>query len=430
MNDTLAILGGKPCLSTPLQPFVPHQQEDAMAAAEVIKSGLLSDFLGSPGEKFYGGQQVRRLEEKWQALFSVKHAISVNSATSGLIAAMGAIGISPGDEVIVPPYTMSASAMAPLFYGGIPVFVDIEDETFCLALDKVAAAITPRTKAILVVNLFGHPARLRALRALADKHKIALIEDNAQAVCAKEHDRWAGTIGHLGIFSFNVHKHLNIGEGGMVVTNDPNLAQRLQLIRNHGENIVEWLEVADLTNLMGYNFRLSEVHAAIGLQQVSRLGYLTERAANIGASLSQGLKDLPGLQVPVVRHGCTHQYFMWSCCLDAAQLGMSRKLFCQALQAEGVPISAGYVKPLYYLPIFQQRQALGRDGFPFNLSDVSYEPGLCPVTESLHFERLIQFQPVSWDVSAQQCQQIINAFCKVYEHRHALVENKAFMQCE
>src|SRR5262249_5209652 len=157
---------------------------------------------------------------------------SINSATSGLMAAMGAAGISPGDEVIMPPFTMSATAMAPLTYGGIPVFVDIEPDTFCLDLDAVRAAIGARTRAVLAVNLFGHPARLHELRALCDEHGLKLIEDNAQAMLAEEHGRYAGTIGHIGVFSLNYHKHIHSGEGGICTTDDERLARRLQQIRN------------------------------------------------------------------------------------------------------------------------------------------------------------------------------------------------------
>jgi len=201
----------------------------------------------------------------------VKHTVSMNSATSGLFAAMGAVGIGPGDEVIVPPYTMSATAMAPLIYGGIPVFADIEEKTFGLDPAAVRKAVTPRTKAIIAVNLFGHPARLDELLEIAKERHLFLVEDNAQGPLAEDQGRYAGTLGHIGVFSLNYHKHIHTGEGGMCVTQDDDLALRLQLIRNHGENAVGPLETSDLTNLIGFNFRMTEIQAAIGIEQLKSI---------------------------------------------------------------------------------------------------------------------------------------------------------------
>ncbi|TAK99865.1 MAG: DegT/DnrJ/EryC1/StrS family aminotransferase, partial [Rhodospirillaceae bacterium] len=164
----LALLGGTPAVTGPLQAYRTVGAEEESAVLRVMRDGVLSAFLGAWSPEFRGGPEVMALEAEWALAFKCRHAITVNSATSGLIAAMGAIGISPGDEVIVPPYTMSATAMAPLFYGAIPVFADVEPEHYCIDPQRVAEAITPRTKAIIAVNLFGQPADLIALRALAD----------------------------------------------------------------------------------------------------------------------------------------------------------------------------------------------------------------------------------------------------------------------
>ncbi|MBM3596226.1 MAG: hypothetical protein FJX31_10765, partial [Alphaproteobacteria bacterium] len=238
IDAKLAVHGGPPAVDRPLSPDSTIGQDEFDAVRRVFQRGSLSGFYGSWGEEFLGGTEVKDFEKAWGERFNVPHVVSVNSATSGLFAAMGALGISPGDEVIVPPYTMSATVMAPLIYGGIPVFVDIEPETFCLDIDKVVAAITPRTKAIIAVNLFGHPARLRELAALARSRGIALVEDNSQGPLATEDGAFAGTVGDIGVFSLNYHKHIHTGEGGMCATRDAALALRLQAIRNHAENIV------------------------------------------------------------------------------------------------------------------------------------------------------------------------------------------------
>ena len=418
MTETLAINGGRPAVTRPLAPFHGIRDEERAAVLRVLDRGApLSGFYGSAQPRFFGGTEVQSFEAAWCARYGTRHAVSVNSATSALIAAMGAIGIGPGDEVIVPPYTMSATAIAPLFYGGIPVFADIEPNYFCLDPGAVERAISPATRAIIAVNLFGHPAELRRLREIADAKGLYLIEDSAQATLAAEHGRIAGTVGHIGVFSLNVHKHIQSGEGGVCVTEDELLAKRLQLIRNHGENVTEWAELGDITNIVGFNFRMTEITAAIANAQLQRVDALVARAERIAERLTAGTADLPGIRPPPVRRGCRHNYFMWSFTFDPDVVGCSRSAFAQALAAEGFPNAEGYVPPLYLLPMFQKRIAIGRKGFPFTLTNRDYAPGLCPVTEAMHVKHLLQFQPVSWEADDEQIDMLIEALRKV--HRHA-----------
>ncbi len=411
----LALFGGEAAVRDPLQPFNGIGAAEREAAMRVLDSPRpLSGFHGSAQPTFFGGSEVQALEAEWRARFGTPHAVAVNSATSGLVAAVGAAGIGPGDEVIVPPTTMSATAVAVLAYGGIPVFVDLEPDYFCLDPAKVEAAVTPKTRAIIAVNLFGHPAELARLRALADRHGLILIEDNAQAILGSENGRACATIGHMGVYSLNVHKHIQTGEMGVCVTERADLAQKLQLIRNHGENVVEWLGVTDLTNAIGFNYRPLEITAAMARVQLGRVDTLVERCERLATALTAGLSDLAGFTPPVVRAGCRHNYFMWTAKFDAAAVGCSRAAFHRALVAEGFPAAIGYVRPLYLLPAFQQRRAIGRDGFPFTLTDRVYAKGLCPVAEDLHENRIVQFQPVAWDVDEHQTEQLIAAVRKVH----------------
>lgn len=420
---TLAIAGGSPAVRRPLETFNAIGKREKVAVMKFLDGGgVQSGFHGSARPSFFGGEQVQAFEQAWSARFGVKHSVSMNSATSGLMAAMGAIGISPGDEVIVPSYTMSATALAPLVYGGIPAFVDIEPDYYCLDADKVAAAITPATRAIIAVNLFGHPADLVRLRTLADARGLFLIEDNAQAVLAEDNGRLAGTIGHIGVYSLNVHKHIQVGEGGVCVTDDAQLALRLQLIRNHGENVIDWLGVEDLTNLIGFNYRMTEITAAMARVQLDRVDELVDRVERVCNALTAGLSDLPGFTPPRVRSGCRHNYYMWSAQFDAEQVGTTREKFSQALMAEGFPNAYGYVRPIYRLPMFQKRIAMGDQGFPFNWEgrNSTYPAGLCPVTERMHHESLIQFQPVSWAVDDEQVTMLIDAVRKVHRYAKSL----------
>ncbi|HBC09127.1 MAG TPA: hypothetical protein DC046_16320 [Rhodospirillaceae bacterium] len=413
----LALLGGTPVIDGDLPPYPSMGMAEQDAVREVVASGCLSGFFGSPGPEFLGGPKVREFEAAWAARFGAKHAVSVNSNTSGLFAAMGAIGLSPGDEVIVPPWTMSATAMSPLIYGGIPVFADIEDETFCIDPEKVAAQITAKTRAIVAVNLFGHPARLRELRDLADARGIYLIEDNAQAPLGMEHGRPTGTVGHIGIASLNFHKHIHTGEGGVCVTDDADLAKRLQLIRNHAENAALHEGVADLVNMVGFNFRMTELSAAVGLVQLADIDRHVSAREHLAEKLSDGTRDLAGWTVPIVRDGCRHNYYVWLVRYDEAQVGVSRELFCKALSAEGFPNFPAYLPPLYRLPLFKQRTAIGREGWPFTLTDRSYEDGQCPVTERLHEREAILFEPCAYDVDDALADKMVAAIRKVHAHR-------------
>lgn len=416
----LAVFGGAPVIDKPLPAYRSMGEAEIIEVMEVMRSDQLSGFYGSAGPEYLGGPKVRDFEARWCERFGTRHCVSVNSATSGLFAAMGAIGVSPGDEVIVPPWTMSATAMAPLIYGGIPVFADVEPETFGLDPEAVRQAITAKTKAILVVNLFGHPARLAELRDIADEHGLSLIEDNAQSPLASEHGRACGTIGDIGVFSLNFHKHIHTGEGGMCVTNDDRLAKRLQMIRNHGENVTDWMEMEDLSNMIGFNYRMTELSAAIGLAQLRHIDNHVERREHLAQALSEGMRDLEGLTPPSVRSGCRHNFYCLTFRYDADVTGISREVFSKALSAEGFPNAVGYVPPLYRLPLFTKRMALGRDGFPFSLTNRTYPEGLCPVAERLHEKEAMLFEPCAFDVDEGQIAQLVEAVRKVHARRDEL----------
>lgn len=425
VNERLAILGGEPVIDAPLPPDTTVGPDDAAAAMRAFERGSLSAFYGSWGDEFLGGVEVKEFEAEWGARFNSKHVVSVNSATSGIIAALAAVGISPGDEVIVPPYTMSATVVAPLFYGGIPVFVDIEPETFCLDPEKVAAAITDKTRAIIVVNLFGHPARLAELRALADRHGIALIEDNAQGPLASENGSFAGTVGHIGIFSLNYHKHIHTGEGGLCVTADPELALRLQAIRNHAENIFEPAGIKDPVNMIGQNYRMTEMSAAVGRSQLAKIDLEVGRRQKLAEALSEGLRGLEGLTVPIVREGCRHVYYVWAMKVDEKVLGVSRAAFSRALAAEGFPHGTGYTRPLYMMPVFQRRIAIGRDHWPFTLTDRQYVAGMCPVAEHMYDHELLLFEPCAWRVDDALADRLVSAVRKVHAMRDTIPHDAA-----
>jgi dTDP-4-amino-4,6-dideoxygalactose transaminase len=420
----LALLGGPKTVQTPFTRYNPIGSEERDAATRVIESGVLSQFLGAWHDDFYGGTKVREFERACERHFDVPYAVTVNSWTSGLIAAVGAVGIEPGDEVIVSPWTMCATATAILHWNAIPVFADIEAETFCLDPRSVEANVTPYTKAIMAVDIFGHPADMEALSAIARKHGLKLISDAAQAPGVRYKGRYAGTLGDVGGFSLNYHKHIHTGEGGIVVTNDAEVAERVRLIRNHAEAVVGPKGVTDLRNMIGYNFRLGEIECAIGIEQLKKLDHLVASRQKAAERLSRGLDGLSGLRTPVVRSGSSHAYYIYPLVVDVASLEVSRETLWQALHAEGVPgLSSGY-QNLHLLPMYQRKIAYGASGFPWNSSlcrrEVDYRLGICPVAEDLHASRFMGLAMCMFEWSDREVDAVIAAFRKVWANLNAL----------
>lgn len=411
----LAIHGGEPVRTQPWPSYNTLDEAERRAVNEVLDSGVLSQFLGTWSPDFFGGPRVQKLERAWESHFGVRHAVSMNSATSCLYAAVGAAGIAPGDEVIVSPYTMAASATAALVYGGIPVFADIDPISFCISADTIRPKITAKTKAIIVVDLFGHPADFAPIMALAKEHNLIVIEDCAQAPGATYQGQAAGTLAHMGVYSLNYHKTIHCGEGGVVVTNDANLAERLRLIRNHGEVVAKNKGVENISNLIGFNYRMTEIEAAIAYEQLQKLDDLVAARQKAARFLDEQLSGVTGLTVGLKRPNCTHGYYVYPMLYDATTTGMSRADFVAAVCAEGVPLRAAYVEPIYMLPIYQQRIAFGQAGYPFNLAEeyICYQKGICPVVESMYEEKLILGDFCHSSVNTDDLNDVILAIKKV-----------------
>lgn len=421
----LAINGGEAVRTALFPAYNTIGKEEKEAVMNVLDTGNLSQFLGAYHSDFLGGPNVREFENSWAKTLNVKHAVSVNSNTSGLFTSMGAIGIKPGDEVIVSPYSMSASAITPLLYGGIPVFADVDPVTYCMSPESIEANITPNTRAILIVHIFGHPADMDSIMAIARKHKLYVIEDCAQAPMAKYKGEYVGTIGDLGIFSLNYHKHIHTGEGGVITSNNTKLIERCQMIRNHAENIVGPAGVEDLTNMIGFNFRMTEIECAIGIQQLKKLpGLLAERIKNV-TYLNEKLAKFPALELPqTLDNDSVHTYYVHPIKFKKEIAGVHRNTFVKALNAE-LPsaylretaplLGAGYVKPLYLQPIFQQKAAWAYDHPDANTA-INYPQGLCPITEKMHFEELFTHEFMRPGMSIQDLDDVVKAFQKVFNN--------------
>lgn len=426
--NKLAINGGDKLRSTLFPSYELIGDEEISAVTKVMKSGILSKFLGCWDPDFFGGEQVQALEKEWANYFGVKHAITVNSNTSGLICSVGALKLNPGDEIIVSPYSMSASASVPLFYGVIPVFADIDENFFCIDPVDVRRKITKKTKAIISVDIFGSPYLHGELQKISKEFGIPIIEDCAQAPGAKYGEMFCGSLGDLGVFSLNYHKHIHAGEGGVIVTNDDELALRCRLIRNHAEAVVDGMQYqGDLTNLVGFNMRMTEIEAAIARVQLKKLQPLVDERIENVLYLESKLSKIDFLTMPKVIPNTKHVYYLHAIKFDSKKAGVSRDLFVSAVKAElpesklregeGPLVGAGYVKPLYWQSLYQKKIAIGNQGFPFNLSNnINYEKGLCPITERMHKEELIAHELMRPGMTKQDLDDVIAAFYKVTEN--------------
>ena len=260
---------------------------------------------------------MQELERQWCAYYGVKHAVSMNSATSGLYAAIGALGLGYGDEVIVSPYTMSACATCALVYGAIPIFADVCPETGSLDPAAIEAQITERTRAIVVVHQFGIPADMDAILALAKKRHLKIVEDCAQAHGARYRGRYVGTMGDIGVFSLNVNKTIQVGEGGVCLTNDEELRYRLALIRNHGEAVVGPAGYDAIGNIVGFNYRLTELAAAMAAEQLKKLDALNDIRVGYVEYLNRSLSKYDFIRTPpACPHGpgcpdCRSTYYVY-----------------------------------------------------------------------------------------------------------------------
>lgn len=397
-DSLLALHGGRPVREAPWPPHTIIGEEERREVAQVLDSAILSGFVARAGDHFLGGPRVRAFEEEFAKYFGIAHAVSMNSATSCLHAALLALGCRSGDEVVVTPYTMSASATAVLMCNSAPFFADVDPVYGNLDPFRVAAAITPRTKALVVVHLFGHPAPMDELLAISKANNLPIVEDCAQAPAASYRGRLAGTMGAIGVFSFNQFKTVTCGEGGVSITADPSLALRMQLTRNHAECIVEDMSPKD-SDIVGFNYRLTELNAAVAAAQFRKLDRLTEHRIRLADYLTRRLSGFPGLGLPRTAEHSRHVYFLYPIRFDEGVWEIRRDQFVQALNAEGLPFGGGYTKPLHLLPIFHG------------------VPGTMPVAERLHSREIVTTMLCRFPLGESDMDQICAAIEKVWKGR-------------
>lgn len=307
--------------------------EEKAAVMRVLDSGQLAQ-----------GAVVAEFEEAFARWMGVKHAVAVSSGTTGLHLALLAHGIGQGDEVITTPFTFIASANSVLYVHGTPVFVDVEDETFCIDPSRVEAAITPRTRALLPVHLYGHPAAMPELQDIARRRGLLVIEDAAQAHGATVDGRKVGTFGNTAVFSLYPTKNITSGEGGFVTTDDDAVAAAVRTLRQHGESERYHHQV------LGFNFRMTDLSAAIGLAQLRKLERFNAARRHNAAVLSRGLAGLPGVVTPVERAGYGHVYHQYTVRVTTDRDGLRKRL-----ADRGIGSGVYYPVAVHRQPVFAAR---------------------------------------------------------------------------
>ena len=376
------------------------QGHDVRTLAETPSAEALAF---GPGEAlFLGGPWVRRLEAMFAARAGTRYAVACNSATSGLVMAAGAIDLGPGDEVLVPCMSFHATATALVPWGAVPVFVEVKPDTFCIDPDDAAAKMTPRTRAIMVVHLGGSPAAMSSILALAREHNLRVIEDCAQSLGARYRGREVGSIGDCGVYSLTETKSITCGEGGVVVTDDPRIARKARLIRNHGEGVADerWSD-DDLVNVVGMNYRLTDLQAALAIAQLEQLDERNRaRAANAG-HLAARLRQWPALVRQAVEPDAEPAWFIYKMRYVPKPGMPSRNELVRMLAAEGIPTVAGYGRLLYENPLFARRGP-------------RYGKGTCPRSEAINRE-FVWFPFIHPPNGRDDMDDAADAFTKIFE---------------
>lgn len=411
----LALFGGKKIRTRPFpnHPLIGNEEKNAVL--KVLESGNLSTFRAEAGSNFLGGVNIKKFEEDFAQYIGTKFAVSFNSATSALHAAIVAVGVNPGEEVIVPPYTFTSTATSVLMHNAIPVFADVQSDIFCIDPISIEKRISKLTKAIIPVHLFGHPAEMDEIMEIAQKHNLKIIEDCAQAVGAKYKNKKVGSIGDCGIFSFQETKAISTGEGGMLVTNDEKIAQIARMVRNHGEAILDSQNQRTYkSEFLGWGYRMTELEAALGIEQLKKLDGANKIRKNLAYGLTEKLNMIDGLS-HVKKSYVEHVYWFYAFSFNESKIGISREQFVSALNAEGIPFGQGYVKPLYLNPIYHENKPFP---YKFYKGTASYEKGLCPVAERLHEKELASTMILRPPANENDLKDVINAIDKVIENKH------------
>jgi dTDP-4-amino-4,6-dideoxygalactose transaminase len=407
MTQKLALLGGEPVRTQPFSPWPVFGKMEEERLLAVLRGGKWGKLNGS---------EVAGFEARFASAHGCRHGIGVVNGTVSLRIALLAAGLQAEAEVIVPPYTFFSTASAVVESNAVPVFADIDLDTFNLDPKAVEAAITPRTQAIIPVHFAGQTADMDALMGIAQKRGLVVIEDAAHAHGALHRDRPAGSLGHLGSFSFQSSKNLTAGEGGIITTNDEALAEACRSIHNCGRIAGGvWYEHHAISG----NYRLGEFQGAILNCQLDRLEEQTRTRDANGQYLARKISQLPGIHPQKRPADCTrHSYHLFMLRVDEALFGVPRPALLKALQAEGIPCSGGYAFSLHQQPIFRNR-AFG-PYLPGAARRLDFSQTHCPLSDLVCREQCVWLEQSLFLGPRSDMDDLGRGFEKIFENRAAL----------
>ena len=446
-KKTLALFGGRPANDGALLKSKPYITEDEKTALlKLLEKQQFSRFVGSPlsgtyedlpllskntrinGEQstFLGGQHIRNFEADWSEIVNSKYSISVNSATSGLTTALLSLDLEPGTIVLTTPFSFTGTVGAIMAANCVPKFSDIDEHTFCLSPEKVSKDIE-NVGCVMPVHWCGNAGDLDEIIGIAKDKGVPVIEDAAQAPASLYKDKFLGTHGDLGVFSFNEPKNLMTGEGGIVVTDNEELAVKARLIRNHGEAIVnENFTDEQLVNIVGYNFRLTELQAAIGIEQLKKTDKLNKIRSDNYKYLVAKLQDICGeyLTPQKITHPESYYAYTASFRWNEEKSGIKRRVLATALEAEGIPAFTAYGKLLAEHPMFQRKIGFGSKGYPWSLSkaamNLSYDISQFPNADKVINKDFLGFLCLGWPNTFDEMDLIGSAFDKIIQNKEKL----------
>lgn len=376
--EKLALYGGKPVKTIPYGTGKRFGKEELTNLAEALEQNTLF---------YWFGNMTKRFTSKFAELYGAKYCVATSSGTASIHVALGAIDVSPGDEVITSPITDMGSVIGILYQGAIPVFADLDPHSYNMDPRSVEAKITERTKAIVVVHLAGNAAQIDEICRIAKARGIYVIEDCAQSYCCRYKGKYAGTYGDIGCFSLNDFKHISAGDGGMIITDDEALYHKALMFADKNFNRLG-TDVVKNVPYLAPNYRINELTAAVALAQLDKVEDICAKRNAYGNKLNAALQDIPGVYPHKVLEGCESSWWFYMLRIDEAELGASRAEFVKALKAEGILAAAGYIPScVYQYDMFKNRTVfLGGGHYPFDGTHgivKEYHDGDCPVAESI-----------------------------------------------
>lgn len=376
--EKLAIHGGNPVKTTPYGTGKRFGKEELAYLEEALNQNTLFYWKGSLAKRFC---------ERFASMYGSKRCAVTSSGTSAIHTALGAVGVQPGDEVITSPITDMGSVIGILYQNAIPVFADLDPNSYNMTAKTVEEKITDKTKAVVVVHLAGNAAEIDEIVAVCKKHNVYVIEDCAQSYCCEYKGKYVGTFGDIGCFSLNDFKHISAGDGGMIITDNDELYHKAVMFADKNYNRFG-ADVVRNSPHVAPNYRMSELQAAVGLAQLEKVEDICKKRNAYGDALTAEIRGLPGIYVPKVHPDCKSSYWFYLIRVDEKELGCSREEFVEALRAEGIGASAGYIAQcVYEMDMFTNKTAYGDMKCPFSCpfygKEIEYKTGLCPTAEEI-----------------------------------------------